>query len=100
MFSSEHSPYGGRNPTFGQSVIKLIGHAIGSAVLFVSLAALAWLIGWAISALNLIHPFSPAVLDLLSGVELIILYLDFGLSGIVLLVGAYRFVREISGARL
>lgn len=86
-----------KHPTFAESVLKLIGHAIGGAVLFLSLAALAWALGFAVSALNAIYPFGSAILQLLHGVELGLLYLDIGLSGIVLLVGAFRFVKEISG---
>lgn len=93
-----HFPQG--HPSFLQSVLKLVGHAIGGAVLFISLAALAWGLGWAVSKLNVINPFSEQVLSLLHGVELALLYLDIALSGIVLLVGAFRFVKEIAGHRL
>lgn len=89
----------GRRPSFGQSVVKLIGHVIGGAVLFFSLALVSWLLGLGVSALNAIHPFSPGVLQVLHGVERFLLYFDMFLSGMVLLVGAYRFVREISGTR-
>ena len=92
-------PWSKKHPTFAESVLKLIGHAIGGAVLFLSLAALAWALGVAVAALNAMQPFSPAVLQLLHGVEMGLLYLDIGLSGIVLLVGAFRFVKEISGVR-
>lgn len=91
--------HGGR-PTFWQSVGKLLGHAIGGAVIFISLAALAWAIGWVVDRLNEVHKFSPAVLEVLHGVEFALLCLDIALSGIVLLIGAFRFVREITGARL
>jgi hypothetical protein len=86
-----------KRPAFSQSIFKLIGHAIGGAALFVSLAALTWALGVAVSALNSVHPFSADVLQLLHNVEIGLLYMDIGLSGIVLLVGAFRFVKEISG---
>jgi len=90
----------GTRPEFWASVLKLIGHAIGGAILFMSLAALAWSIGWSVDRLNEAHPFSGSVLNVLHGVELALLYLDIALSGIVLFVGAFRFVREITGAGL
>ena len=90
--------FGEKEPSFGEAILKLIGHAIGGAGLFVSLAALAWGLGWAVAQLHRIHPFSDSVLRLLHGAEVGILYLDIALSAIVLLVGAYRFVREITGA--
>jgi hypothetical protein len=84
---------------FFDSVLKLLGHVLGGATLFIGLAAASWALGLAIDALNKIHPFNGSVLALLHGVEVAILYLDIALSGIVLLVGSFRFVRETAGAR-
>lgn len=88
-----------RHANFGDSVLKLLGHVFGGAVLFMGLAAVSWGLGWGVDRLNRVHPFNPSVLSLLHGVEVAILYLDIMLSGIVLLVGAYRFSREITGSR-
>lgn len=85
-----------RHPTFADSVIKLLGHVFGGAALFIGLAAASWALGWGVDTLNKIHPFNPSVLVLLHGVEVAILYLDIGLSGIVLVVGAFRFISELS----
>ena len=87
-----------QGPDFGEAIIKLVGHAIGGAFLFTALALLSWSLGWAVATLHKIHPFSDSVLRLLHGAEVGILYLDVALSAIVLLVGAYRFIKEISGA--
>lgn len=87
-----------RRASFGQSVLHLLGHVLAGAALFLGLAAVSWGLGWAVAALHAIHQFTPAVLQVLHGVEVAILYLDVGLSGMVLLVGAYRFAREITGA--
>ena len=86
-----------RQPSFLEAVLQLLGHVLGGAALFLGLAAVSWGIGWAVDSLNKLHPFTDAVIKLLHGVEVAILYLDIGLSGIVLLVGAFRFVREIAG---
>lgn len=86
--------------TFAQSVLKLLGHILGGGVLFSGLLIASWALGWAIDALNGAHPFNPSVLTLLHGVEVAILYLDIFLSGIVLMVGAFRFIKEIAGSRL
>lgn len=84
-------------PTFGESVVKLLGHAVGGALLFITLAAVAWGVGFGVNTMHSLHPFSSSVLTVLHGVEVGLLYLDMVLSGIVLLVGAFRFVKEISG---
>jgi hypothetical protein len=83
-----------------QAVVRLIGHAAGTTVVFLSLAVLAWLLSWGVAALHAIHPFSTAILAALHGVELAILYIDIGLSGIVIAVSAYRFIKDITGAGL
>ena len=85
--------------SFSESVLMLVGHALGGSVLFVVIAAISWGLGFGVARLHQIHPFSPTVLNLLHGVEVVLLYLDIGLSGIVLFVGAFRFVKEITGAR-
>lgn len=82
-------------PGFWQALPQLLGHVIGGAILFLLLAAISWLIGFGVSKLNAIEPFSPTILGVLHGVELSLLYLDIGLSGIVIVVGAYRFLKEI-----
>ena len=99
MALGELSLYGRHRPSFAEAVIKLLGHVFGGAALFVGLAAVSWIVGWAIERLHRIHPFNPSVLSLLHGFEVAILYLDIGLSGIVLLVGGIRFLREIAGSR-
>lgn len=87
-----------RNGGFWQSVLHLLGHVLAGAALFLGLAAVSWGLGWAVAALHAIHQFNPSVLQVLHGVEVAILYLDVGLSGMVLVVGAYRFAIEITGA--
>jgi hypothetical protein len=90
---------GKRSPEFSESVVKLIGHAIGGAALFLSLAVLSWFVGVVVAAMDKVHPFSAPVLQILHGVEIGLLYLDVALSSIVLLVGAFRFVKEITGVK-
>jgi len=77
----------------------LMGHIFGSAVLFLSIACVSWGLGVAIHWLNGIHAFAPSVLGLITSVELGLLYVDIGLSLIVLIVGAFRFIKELSGPR-
>lgn len=88
-----------REPSFWESVMLLVGHIAGSCVLFMSLVGAAWLLGVAVHALHLKHPFDPSVLKVITGVELALVYVDIALSGVVLLVGAVRFIKELSGER-
>ena len=86
-------------PRFGDSVLKLLGHVIGGAIMCVGLAAISWALGWWIESMQGVHPFNPSVLTLLHGVEIGILYIDIALSAIVLLVGGFRFIGEIAKPR-
>ena len=92
-----HSPY--HSKSFAESVVGLIFHILGSAVLFLVFASVSWALGYAVHLLGMRHPFNPSVLSVLHSVELWLLYIDICLSGMVLLVGAYRFILEIGGRR-
>lgn len=83
------------SPGFWQALPHLIGHIVGAAIIFSLLALIAWLLGVAVGWLNAIVPFNPHVLATLHNVETALLYLDIGLSSIVVVVGGYRFLREI-----
>lgn len=83
--------------SFAHSIVKLVGHFVGGAVLFAVLAGASWRLGWMVSKLHGVHGFDPSALALLNLVELSVLYLDVALSGMVLVVGAYRFLKEITG---
>lgn len=67
--------------------------------MFIALATAAWGVGWTVAFLDSVHSFQPGVLHLLHNVELWLLYIDIGLSGSVLVLGAYRFILEIGGRR-
>lgn len=88
-----------KKPSFGQAVVILCGHILGSAVLFLVVACVAWGLGLAVHLLNASHPFPPRALALLHNVELWLLYVDVALSVVVLLVGAARFLKDLGGKR-
>jgi hypothetical protein len=77
----------------------LVFHIIGTAVIFLSLASVAWLINVALHWLNTLHPFSEPILKFFIGVELALLYVDAAVSCFVLLAGTWRFCKELSGGQ-
>jgi hypothetical protein len=91
--------YFGRRKRHGyaESVVKLVFHIAGTAVIFLSLASVTWLLGVALNWLNTIRPFAEPILRFFTGIELALLYVDAGVSGFVLLAGTWRFCKEISG---
>lgn len=79
------------------AILLMSGHLIGGALLFLILAVLTWLLGIAVSKLHAIHPFAPPVFNILHQAELIMLVLDATLGGLVVCIGAFRFIKEILG---
>ncbi len=88
-----------RKPSFGQAIFLMTGHILGSAALFLVVACAAWGLGLAVHVLDAKHPFPERALSLLHSVELWLLYIDVALSGVVLLVGAIRFLMDLGGKR-
>ncbi len=71
------------NPSFGQSVLRLLGHLLGTAVLYVTLFTLAWGLSFFCTWLNSMHPFSDEALRHLLRVEVAVLYCDTALCACV-----------------
>lgn len=95
MNSELFGPY--RKHSYAQSVVMLIFHIIGTAIIFLSLASVTWLLGVALQWLNTLHPFQEPILKFFTGVELALLYIDAAVSGFVLLAGTWKFIKEITG---
>lgn len=93
----EFRPY--KQHSYSQSVVMLVFHILGTAVIFLSLASVTWMLGVALHWLHTLHPFSEPILKFFMGVELALLYVDAAVSGFVLLAGTWRFCKEITGGR-
>lgn len=87
-----HEP---KRRTFGESLIALLMHLVGTAVVFVALFTLIWLAAWFLAWLQGIRPLSEDVMRPIHYFEMGALYLDEGVCAIMLLAGARRFCREL-----
>lgn len=76
--------------SFLMAIVHLVGHVLGGAVLFLSVAGVTWALGYAVEWLNKIHAFPEAVLTLLHGFEIGLLWADVFLSGTVILYGLWQ----------
>jgi hypothetical protein len=87
----------GKKPkfSFGYAVLRLIGHLIGSAVVFFTILLLEWGLGFAFHFLNTMYLFDLDVAGLIHKIQMGILVFDFALSGLVLIAGAIRFARDV-----
>lgn len=89
-----YSLTGRRKLTYGQSLVRVITHLAGTAVMFSALLVLSWAISYLAAGLHSIHPFPPEIYTFLTKVELWLLYVDVVISGLVFFFGAARFVQE------
>lgn len=85
-----------RVPTsFWGSLLMLIGHLVGTCLIFLIFLSLTWVISYAVSLLDGRHKFPPNVMDIITKVELWLLYIDIMLCTIVLLLGTVRFCMDL-----
>ena len=84
----------GRKVTYWQAVRNLIGHLIGTALLFVAFLSLGWGISFAAHWLNSIHPLPVDILEVVNFFELIITWIDAGVCTILVITGAGSFIAD------
>ena len=85
----------GRRSGYLGSLIKLLTHLLGTAVMFSAILVLAWGLSFLVHKLHEAHPFPPAIYSVVTTIELWLVYIDVVISGVVLLFGAVRFLQEI-----
>jgi hypothetical protein len=86
-------------PSYLASIVILIGHFIGTFVIFSVLLLLAWLIDFGVKYLNAINPFPDALMKTIKKVEIGIFWIDVSVSLVLILSGALSFIKEISSSR-
>jgi hypothetical protein len=80
---------------FRRSTLPLMGHLLATALILAVLLTLAWLLSYFSFYLNGIHHFPDEMFKLVDSLELDLMYLDIVVSGIILLIGIWQFVRDI-----
>lgn len=77
------------------AVWKLVGHLLAASVIFVAFFLLVWLVSYALSYLQAVHPFPTDIFNLITTGEVWLTYADWGLCIVVLFSGAMTFVRDL-----
>lgn len=91
-----HVRFRGRGPTsLGTSLLVLVGHLVGTCLIFLVFLSLTWVIAYSVSLLDDQHKFPPNVMNVITQVELWLLYVDIALCSIVLLLGTIRFCIDL-----
>lgn len=77
------------------SLVKLIAHLIGTAIMFGAILLVAWGLSYFVHKLNAAHPFPEAIYSFVTTIEIWLVYIDVGISAFVFMFGAVRFLKEI-----
>ena len=88
-------PHRWRNRNHWSSVVRLVGHLVTTAFVFISLITLVWLTSWAFSFMHSMHPFSDEAFQLFVRLKIVLIYLDAALSDIVLIFGVGRYILAV-----
>jgi len=84
-----------REKSLWRSTLLLIGHVTATAVVFVAVIALGWLVSFLISYLDSQHKFPSELFSLVTKLEVWVVYIDIGVSAVVLIAGLWRFVWDV-----
>ena len=86
-----------RRRTFAESVVGLLGHLLGTAIIFGAFFGIAWAVGYGLHFLDGVHKFPEETYRFISRLELWLVYADALLCTVVLIAGAWRFIRDLLG---
>ena len=88
---------GGRERRVGYwwSVMSLVGHLIGTALIFTALFSVGWLVSVVLHTLHRHHPFPEEIFRFVTKIELYLVYADAVLSAVVLIAGMVRFCKQV-----
>lgn len=81
--------------TFSESVVGLIAHLCGTAIIFVTFFTIGWAVSYLLHWLHSIHPFPDEIFRIITKIEVVVIYADGLLCGVVLMAGALRFCKEL-----
>jgi hypothetical protein len=79
---------------FWRSILLLIGHLASTALVFSAILSFGWGASFVFGYLNSVRNFPPEIFTLFTRLEIGLFYIDTLASGIVLLAGVVRFVRD------
>jgi hypothetical protein len=83
--------------SFFLSILVLVGHLCCTTFVLVALFSLGWIVSCIFTYLGTIHRFPDEIFALATRLEVGLVYVDALFSGIVLLSGIVRFVKDVIG---
>lgn len=89
------SRWGNGRPPYWKSMLLLVGHLIGTAIIFVTFFTIAWSLSALVGYLHGIHALPDAIFAFVTRIEVVIVYADAALCGTVLVACSWRFLRDL-----
>lgn len=74
--------------------MRLVSYLVTTSLVFLSLMTLVWIVSLTFHSMHAIYPFSDETFRVLDRLEILLVYLDIGVSGIVLLNGIRLYIVE------
>ena len=87
--------YPPKRPKYIDSLLILLGHLVGTTLIFGSFFVLIWLLSYLLSWLHGIHQFPQEIFEVIQKIELGAIYVDAGLCVVVLIAGMLKFCKDI-----
>ena len=84
-----------RRRRHGLSVVRLVAHLATTSLVFLALITLVWIVSWAFHFMHSVYPFSDEAFRLLDRLEILLLYADVVVSGIVLFFVIWNYIVEV-----
>src|SRR5262245_19767131 len=76
-------------------VLRLVCHLAITSLVFLALTTLVLIVSWTFHFMHSVYPFPDDVFRLLDRVEILLIYADVAVSGIVLLYGLWRYIVKV-----
>ena len=75
--------------------MRLVGHLGGTSFVFVCMITFAWFVAWTFAYLQSVREFPDAMFELITRMEIGLVYLDAAVCVFVLLCGVVRYLRDV-----
>lgn len=77
------------------SALRLVTHLATTSLVFLALITLVWIVSWTFHFMHSVYPFSASAFRLLDRVEILLVYVDVVVSGIVLLNVTWNYIVKV-----
>ena len=77
------------------SAVRLVAHLATTSLVFLALITLVWIVSWTFHFMHSVYPFSHEAFRLLDRLEILLVYADVVVSGIVLFFVIWNYIVKV-----